>query len=356
MTVRQVISAADIRAARLERPDMRERDFAEAIGVSEGELLAAHIGFGVRAITPDPDFIIPRLNALGEVMALTRNDLVVHEKIGTYLNYVRRDATGLVLGPDIDMRIFPKRWAAGFAVEKASKNGAVSHSFQFFDPAGKAVHKVHTRPATDMAAWDALAAEGALAAPEGAAPFSSVGDDLSPIRDTAAQTDVDGLVDEWANMQDTHEVPFILAGYKLKRAAALPLLGPDFAIGLPAELPARLVEAAAQRAVPLLIFARSTGCLQVHNGTVCNIVPMGPWINVMDARFHMHLRTDRTEPVHLVRKPTRHGDVVSVEVMDAGGDDALLFTAVRTMQGGDDTVWRALLRHIIEPSIVPTWL
>ena len=50
----------------------------------------------------------------------------------------------MVLGEHIDLRIFPKVWAHGFAVEK--RDGAdIRRSLQFFDASGEAVHKVHLR-------------------------------------------------------------------------------------------------------------------------------------------------------------------------------------------------------------------
>ena len=47
---------------------------------------------------------------------------------------------------------------------------------------------------------------------------------------------------------------------------------------------------------------------------------MGPWINVMDPRFNLHLRADKIAEVYRVWKPTRTGDVYSVEAFDARGE------------------------------------
>ena len=335
---------------------MRERELAAQLGISEAEFLAAWLGNTAIRIDPNPAQVIPLLMQVGEVMALTRNDIVVHEKIGIYERFKQRESTAMVLGPDIDMRIFPDQWAFGFAVEKTDADGATKRSLQFFDVFGTAVHKVHARPATDLMAW-ALMVER-LRLPEGIAvpPVSKLPatmpprgmDDLNLLRKS--------LVDDWASMQDTHEFQFILVGNKINRAEAAMVIGPDYSGTMPQTLPAQLIKAASTHQVPLLIFARNRGCLQVHNGPLNRIVPMGPWINVMDERFHMHLRTDCEHPVYLLRKPTRHGDVLSIEIIDPAGKDVLLITAVRTMEGGDDTAFRELLRSIIPTDLIPAWV
>jgi 2-keto-4-pentenoate hydratase/2-oxohepta-3-ene-1,7-dioic acid hydratase in catechol pathway len=45
--------------------------------------------------------------------------------------------------------------------------------------------------------------------------------------------------------------------------------------------------------------------------------PMGPWINILDETFHMHLRTDHIRELWAVRKPTSDGHVTSLEAYEA---------------------------------------
>jgi putative hemin transport protein len=79
------LTAADIRAAKAENPKTRDRDLAAQLGISEGELLAAQVGVnGVTRINPHPDALMPEVSKLGEVMALTRNESAVHERVGTW--------------------------------------------------------------------------------------------------------------------------------------------------------------------------------------------------------------------------------------------------------------------------------
>ncbi|RUZ37821.1 ChuX/HutX family heme-like substrate-binding protein, partial [Mesorhizobium sp. M7A.F.Ca.CA.004.05.2.1] len=108
----------EIRRARTDNPKTRERDLAAQLGISEAELVAAHCGDGVVRIEPRVNDLLTGLEAVGEVMALTRNESAVHEKIGVYDKVVTGNHNAMVLGENIDLRIFPKVWAHGFAVEK----------------------------------------------------------------------------------------------------------------------------------------------------------------------------------------------------------------------------------------------
>src|SRR5690606_40487341 len=94
-----------------------------------------------------------------EVMALTRNESAVHEKVGRYDAISFTGPFGLVLNHDIDLRLFMGQWAHGVAVEEpATKGDARLASLHFFDGSGTAIHKVYLREASDRAAYDALVA------------------------------------------------------------------------------------------------------------------------------------------------------------------------------------------------------
>jgi putative hemin transport protein len=158
--------------ARPQKPKLRERDLAAAIGLSEAHLLAADHGISSVRTIADPQALMPHVCALSEVMALTRNDSAVHERRGAYQDYRAGDHAQMVLGPDIDLRIFPRHGLHAFAVTKETE-AEVRRSLQVFDAAGDAegdaVHKVHLERSSDIAAFDR--AVGALRLPD-AAPFS----------------------------------------------------------------------------------------------------------------------------------------------------------------------------------------
>ncbi|MCA1851910.1 MAG: hypothetical protein LC647_05825, partial [Beggiatoa sp.] len=123
---------------------MRAREAARRLCASEAELVASVCG--TSAVRLDPDFgaLVASLPALGEVMALTRNEHAVHERTGRYENLQIGAAFGLVLGPEIDLRLFLQRWRYGFAVTETGQHGS-RRSLQFFDTHGTALHKATSR-------------------------------------------------------------------------------------------------------------------------------------------------------------------------------------------------------------------
>lgn len=303
------LSAADIRARRAADGKARARDFAESLGISEGELVAAHLGHGVTAINPLPDALIPMVGRLGEVMALTRNRSAVHERVGVYEPYTDGIHAAMVTGPEIDLRIFPAQWKHAFALEEGGKR-----SLQIFDAHGDAVHKVHLRDTSDHAAFDALVAALRIApAPLAVTPRPAVP------RPKADVTRAEELRTEWARMTDTHQFLRMVQRLKMNRLGANRIVGAPWARALSVEAVHMALQGAAEQAIPVMIFVSNMGCIQIHGGLIEKLVPMGPWINVMDPRFNLHLRADHIAEAWAVRKPTRTGDAVSVEAFDAEG-------------------------------------
>jgi putative hemin transport protein len=88
-------------------------DAAASLGVSEAELVAAGCGETATRLKGPWGQLVAGLQAVEPVMALTRNEYAVHEKHGTYNNVSMSGNSGLVLDPDIDLRIFYDRWHHG---------------------------------------------------------------------------------------------------------------------------------------------------------------------------------------------------------------------------------------------------
>lgn len=135
---------------------MRDCDIAEKHGISEAQLVAAHVGQGATAVISHPDQLMHAAAQFGEVMALTRNTSCVHEKIGIYDNYHPGAHAAMVLTEEIDLRIFPAHWRHAYMVEKDTDTGP-RRSLQVFDAAGDAVHKVFLREEVRGAWADAKA-------------------------------------------------------------------------------------------------------------------------------------------------------------------------------------------------------
>ncbi|MCA0050287.1 hemin-degrading factor [Mesorhizobium sp. B283B1A] len=333
----------EIRRARMENPKTRERDLASQLGISEAELVAAHCGDGVVRIEPRVNDILTGLEAVGEVMALTRNESAVHEKIGVYDKVVTGNHNAMVLGENIDLRIFPKIWAHGFAVEKRDGE-EIRRSLQFFDAAGEAVHKVHLRPGSSLYAYQKLVASLESSNQE---PTIDISGPISEENEASAATaNLDDLRDRWSRLTDVHQFFGMLKTLKLSRRQAVRMVGQDYAWLLDNDAVQAMFHHAAQGEMPIMCFVGNRGCIQIHSGPVKSIKPMGPWINVLDETFHLHLRTDHIHEVWAVRKPTKDGHVTSLEVYAADGSMIIQFFGKRHEGESERDDWRFLAENL----------
>lgn len=343
MTEATLPSPADIRAFRAANPKLRERDIAEKLGISEAALVAAECGLGTVRIDADPNRFLPLAKMLGEVMALTRNASAVHEKIGVYENVsVGKQAT-ILLGPQIDLRVFGHAWAHGFAVTKETEDGP-KRSFQFFDAQGTAIHKVHLRAASDVEAFERIIThlrsddQSQTLATVPAASVTQLADD-KPL-------DPADLRSRWTAMTDTHQFHGILRKLDISRRQALHAIGDDFAWQLDPTAIEAMLTAAAADGLPIMCFVGNPGMIQIHSGPVTGAKTMGPWLNIMDPDFHLHLRIDHLAEVWAVRKPTADGHVTSLEALDANGEMVIQFFGKRIEGAAERESWRTIMEDL----------
>ncbi|CAN7586929.1 hemin-degrading factor [Acidovorax sp. LjRoot117] len=349
------IAAPDIRAqfAAARATGKRAKDAAESIGLSEGAAVAAHAGEHDHPLKVVPLqgswlHLLQALEACGPLMALTRNEGTVHEKTGVYTHVSATGPVGIALGEDIDLRLFFAQWHAGFAVTELSNDPAKppSRSLQFYNAQGRAVHKIFTRDATDLAAFDAVVSRfaqpsagyvfGKAPAPEAVRPDADV--------------DADGLREAWGAMKDTHEFFGITKKFGVERQQSFRLVEGQFAWRATPQAVPRLLDEAAVDGLPIMVFVGSGGCIQIHTGPVRNIKPLdtphAQWINVLDAGFNLHLRTDMVAGVWVVEKPTADGVVTSVEAFDHAGELMAMFFGARKPGKPELQGWRDLVARL----------
>jgi putative hemin transport protein len=326
-------------ALRTDEPKLRPVDAAERLGVSEAELVAAGLGRTATRLAPRWAAILAALPSLGRVMALTRNEHCVHEKKGRYENVSAEVVHALVLGSDIDLRIFPQRWRFGFAVAEEEKR-----SLQFFSRSGRAVHKIHALEDTDRAAWNRLVETFRMEPQE--ADLALKPESSGPATDDA-HVDAEALRTSWRGLEDTHDFFPMLRRHKVSRRGAFRLAGEEFTRPVTTEAAPRILERAAQNGLPIMVFVGNPGCIQIHTGKVATLRTVGPWFNVLDPGFNLHLRQDRVAEAWQVRKPTREGDVTSVELFDAAGELIAQLFGARKPGTPELPEWRRLLAETL---------
>lgn len=321
---------------------MRARDAAARLGVSEAELVEAKATAGIARRLRGVDGFAPLLRALpsvGEVMVLTRNQHAVHESHGAYGNVDIGEVAGIVLNGGVDLRVFMRHWVTGFVVEEEVPSGW-RLSLQFFDREGEALHKVYVTEATGRAAFEALV-EGWV----DPTPAPLVVTAYEPAKADAPDAEIDAAAmrADWQGLQDTHDFILLLKRHKVGRLQALRLVGADLAEEVSVGAITAVLEAASEHGAPIMVFVNNRGCIQIHTGPVKRVAPMGPWINVLDPGFHLHLRTDAVARAFVVRKPTTDGVVTSLELFDAEGKLFCTLFGERKPGQAEREDWRAIL-------------
>ncbi|ADO75067.1 hemin-degrading factor [Stigmatella aurantiaca] len=337
-------------ALREAQPRTRARDAAEQLGVSEAELVASGLGEDATRLELRLETLLPQLESLGPVMALTRNTSAVHEKRGVYRSFEGSGSRVMFLGEDIDLRLFLSRWHFGFAVQDAS-SGSLRRSLQFFDESGTAIHKVHLEEGSNVDAFDRLVKD--FAHPDTSSPLTVV-----PVAPPAAprpdsEVDVTGLRDAWRALKDTHEFFGMLRKFEVTRQQALRLGGPELATAVAPDILTRVLEKASATELPIMIFVGNPGAIQIHTGPVRTVRPAGPWMNVMDPAFNLHVRADHITSGWVVRKPTVDGMVTSVELFDAAGENIALLFGKRKPGQPEDLAWRTLAEELARTMPAP---
>lgn len=323
---------------KLANPKKRIRDIAADLKVSEAELLATGFGETVTLLKKDFENILKQVNSLGYVMALTRNEYCVSERKGIYQNISFTPHAGLVLGEDIDLRLFLQQWHFGFSVKENGRE-----SLQFFDQQGTAIHKIYLTDNSDKAAYEKLVSQFEDVENQEISVNPQQSSPIAQLPDAAIETVA--FQDAWKAMQDSHEFFGLLRKFKLSRTQALRLAPAGYAKKVDLQTFKTIAETCSAQQIPVMIFVGNKGCIQIHSGNITKLVPMGPWFNVLDPEFNLHLREDMVAEAWHVIKPSTDGDVNSIELYDVDGEMILQMFGKRKPGIPELTEWRELVNN-----------
>lgn len=330
-------------------PRLRTKNAADKLGVSEAELLASICdGKTVIRLNREWESILAHVETLGEVMALTRNEAAVHEKTGVYANASFQGHAGVVINGEIDLRVFLKRWVFAFAAPVENPRGTL-HSLQFFDKEGSAVHKIYLRDAARLEAYNALTEKFRA---EDQSPGVVITDSVKrPKNLPVEEIDVNDLLDNWESLKDTHAFYPLLRKYKVARTDALRLAEGRFAWRIENSDVQDMLEAAAAREVPIMVFVGNKGMIQIHSGPVKKVKILNEWINILDPGFNLHLRSNLISETWVVEKPTEDGVVTSIESFDKEGEIIVTFFGARKPGLPEREEWRKLVQDLKEGAL-----
>jgi putative hemin transport protein len=334
------------RYARLreEKTNIRIRDAARELGVSEAALVALNCGtpMATRLRGWWSEFV-QKLPSLCRCMALTRNEAAVHERKGSYEQVEIFGPMGQVLGPDIDLRLFLMHWHVGFALRE-EVDGQLRRSLQIFDKHGVAIHKIYPQEPTSEVGFEKIASDFR---DENQAPHEVTQPEPAAIVDPLdSEVDVAALRAAWDSLKDTHEFHGMVRKFNLGRVQALRLAGEERAYRVKPRAVRELLERAAASEMRIMVFVGNRGMIQIHSGPVKNIKIVGPWLNVLDPDFNLHLREDLIDKAFVVKKATRDGQITSLELYDPAGENIALFFGKRPPKEGEQPAWRELAESL----------
>lgn len=357
---------------------MRNIDIAKTMGIAEGKLLSAHqvecmkpssaniaslrqfiknedlsmVTIALKNTWPE---IIEYVKNFGEVMALTRNDACVMEKIGIYQSHQVNHHIGLMQG-EIELRIFYEKWHAGFLVIE-NKSGREVLSLQFFNQLGQAIHKIYMRGVLKDNLLNELIENFSIKS--NCSKTSLI--HLTTFEDRFKnriehfvedrQVDVDLLRKKWSEMRDTHEFHNLFKEFNISRTQALRLIGAEYATRVDQEAIEDVLRGASEERIPLLIFVSNSGVLHIHHGCIYQVSKLNCWLNILDGNFNLHLRESLVDQIWIVRKPTIDGIVSSLELFDRQGELIALLFGDRKLGEPENSQWRQLIENICEVNV-----
>lgn len=317
-------------------PGIRIRNAAEMLGVSELALLCSEGPGKVVRLAPVSAFsFVKGLPVLGEVLALMRNNHCVHEVTGSFSKARGNDLMALNLGQQ-DQRYFLNHWCHYFSVNDGERS-----SIQIFDCYGNALWKLYATVSTNMQEWRNFVSQLTcdknyslnIREEVNEKKFSSVPSDASKNQ----------LLEKWSQMQDVHQFHSILKSLQFSRQTAYEIAESVWTQEIASSDAERILRAASQQKVPLMIFTANRGIVQIFTGEVASLRRTGPWFNVLDPDFNLHLDTDAIKRGWKVTRPSKDGMINSVEFFDEKGDTIVTIFGKRQEGETERADWRKII-------------
>ncbi|MCS6896182.1 MAG: hemin-degrading factor [Bacteroidia bacterium] len=334
---------------RKNHPNLYLRDAAEQLGVSEMELLRLETGQGVTRLRPEIPALLEALPTLGPLKALSRNRWVVIETTGAYPSPFVERGTMVFASSIIDLRIYLSAWKYAFAVKSFGKDGKPLYSFQFFTEWGEAIHKVYLTASEQIEKWEHLVQrfshENQSPEADNIAPVPSL-PKSSPLENHSKVAFLEG----WNNLTDTHEFFGLLRAFGVDRLTAIEAAAGLHTWQLPNNALHSLLEWARDSQTPIMFFVGNAGIHHIYSGTIKNVSLARGWLNVLDPDFNIHINPEGINRIYLVRKPTKEGDIYSLEVFGPAGEELLWIFGARKPGLPVPESWRSYVHGLI-PSI-----
>ncbi|TVR09403.1 MAG: hypothetical protein EA401_13035, partial [Planctomycetota bacterium] len=269
-------------------PRLHLRSIAQRLRVPEVVLTPWRTDATTWQLRGEMQDILARLVDLGPVMTMTRNDYAVLEKLGACEGWHPHSHAAMFVGPVIDTRMFIGKWQHAM-ISHYEHHGRPQRSLQFFDIYGDAVFKVFATKDTDNLCWQALLSDFAVGELSSPPPCEVRPAPIAPV--DIRQVDRETLIKAWDAVEDIHHFQSILKKFKLDRLSATRAVNDVYSRPLGLSAASSVLEAAADKQIPIMIFVGNHANIQIHTGLITKTAWRGEWFNILDFGFNLHLDT-----------------------------------------------------------------
>ena len=283
-----------------DNPKVRIRDAAYQMKVSEAELLSTEINETVSfLLIEDMNEFIKDILKVDKIMLLVRSDYVVHEKTIKTKNVRLVDNQIIDLDDNgcniLDFNIDEFEYVF---FQKKMHSSRELKSFQFFDKAGMAILKIYLK-GKDLGFFDEIDLK------------------YKKIYNYEMQSDLDINNSKLLESKIKINLPYDTSNSTTSCS--------DISVNS-----LRLIlENASDMKIPVQIHAFGLGTIQYHRDTVRNIVDYGPWVNVIDQKFNLHVLQDGLTRASLVQYQFKDCQQYLINFFDKNNAHVLGVTGVK---------------------------
>ena len=330
-----------------QQPQLRARDAARHLNVSEAELVAARANDNTYHLLNRPEALLTALETVGEILVVTRNDSAVLETKCGFKGFTFNTHNGLhtaqCSNSGTDMRMLLNNWRYGFLVIEEQQIGR-NKSLQFFDAMGQAVHKIYLTQNSNLQAFAKIIAQFISSEQPTYLDITQekINEQVMPEQDVQWHK----VRKSWQAMQSSHDFFQLLIGSKVTRQQAYDNVGSDLAYEIVPQALQQLFELAIRENRGLTFAVSNKGCTQFHRGPIGKINEHGCWFNVLGDDFNLHINTHRITQAWVVRKPQGGDPITTVEFFDHNDRLTLQVSAEREEGMPEPTHWRELVAQL----------
>ena len=95
-----------------------------------------------------------------------------------------------------------------------------------------------------------------------------------------------------------------------------------------------------------MIFVGNKGIVQIFSGKISNLKDHGPWFNILDENFNLHLKEKGIKQTWISKRPTSGGILHSVECFDENKELIIQFFAEGEHGGPEPESWTDLCKEL----------